>query len=132
MIIWAHLWWDRAVPLCLTVCWLVLRPRHHVLVPKVACAPSFPSHRFTDEFSPVRLDSMARAKVDFEQLEEADLDYAGGLGAHPWQPDCRPSACSLATPCPQDAAFCFAGSSVPALVLLLQATWPSWPGCARG
>eukprot|EP00887_Chlorella_sp_A99_P002113 scaffold21.g2113.t1 len=35
--------------------------------------------KFTDEFSPVRLETLARSKIDFERLEEADLDYAGGV-----------------------------------------------------
>ena len=32
--------------------------------------------RYADEYSPVRLDALARSKVSIDRLEESDLDYA--------------------------------------------------------
>ena len=38
-----------------------------------------PPPRFADEYSPVCLSALSRAKVDIERLEEGDLDYASSV-----------------------------------------------------
>ena len=57
--------------------------------------------RYADEYSPVRLDALARSKVSIDRLEESDLDYAtsvqvrraGRGGAH--------ALCVFGCPCVQ-------------------------------
>ena len=51
------------------------RPAHAPHNPAAAPRPRCPA-RYADEYSPVRLEALARSKVSIERLEESDLDYA--------------------------------------------------------
>lgn len=43
--------------------------------------PLSPPARYADEYSPVRLDALARSKVSIDRLEESDLDYATSVAS---------------------------------------------------